>query len=234
MEPVEYTGSILGLDLASVPQLRDAIEHAISSGKMTSSAAVEIPPSEDKVVWSFIAAYGSAESAGPRSRRAGLLGVCAMAIRVDQLVENSLKPLSPAGIDLELLDANAPSGRQLLHYHASRAPGYVSSSVVKTGMKWSTKITPGERSWIFTAYPTTRFISQHRSWQSRTILRRRAASDGPHGVHLLGQAAKDPAGGEPGDRAHPGARPGDLEARDSREGVGPVADRPDGTGGAAA
>jgi diguanylate cyclase (GGDEF)-like protein len=171
MEPVELSGSFLGLDLASVPRLRSAIEHAISSGKMTASAAVDFPVAASgiQVVWSFLAAYRSADLAGSPVSRRGLLGVCAMAFRVDQLVENSLKGLSPAGIDLELLDANMPPGQQALYYHRSRAPGYVSSSVVKTGMKWSTKIDAGERSWILTAYPTTRFISQHRSWQSWTI-----------------------------------------------------------------
>jgi diguanylate cyclase (GGDEF)-like protein len=172
MEPAELSASILGLDLASIPPLRSAIEHAISSGKMTSSAAVDIPlsASGNQVVWSFIAAHASADPAGPRSSRTGLLGVCAMAFRVDQLVELSLRELPPAGIDLELLDANALPGQQALYYHRSRAPGHVSSSVVKTGMKWSTRINAGERSWILTAYPTTRFMSQHRSWQSRTIL----------------------------------------------------------------
>ena len=92
-----------------------------------------------------------------------------MAFRVDQLVELSLRELPPAGIDLELLDANAPPGQQALYYHRSPAPGDSSSSVVKS-MKWSTRIDAGERSWILNAYPTTTFISQHGSWQSRTIL----------------------------------------------------------------
>jgi GAF domain-containing protein len=41
---------------------------------------------------------------------------------------------------------------------------------VKTGMKWSTSINAGEHSWILIAYPTTSFISRHRTWQSWTIL----------------------------------------------------------------
>ena len=83
-----------------------------------------------------------------------------MAFRIDRMIELALKELNPAGIDLELLDADAPLGQQSLYYHRSRVPGYVSSSVVKTGMKWSTKINAGERTWILTAYPTTQFISQ--------------------------------------------------------------------------
>jgi diguanylate cyclase (GGDEF)-like protein len=171
MEPVEYSGSILGLDLASVERLRAAVEHAIASGKMTASAAVDLPlsASGNQVVWTFIAIYRGAYSSGPQITRTGLMGVCAIAYRIDQLVELSLKELSPAGIDLELLDMDAPPGQQTLYYHHSRAPGYVPSSVVKTGMKWSTTIDAGERSWVFIAYPTTRFISQHRSGQSWAI-----------------------------------------------------------------
>jgi len=37
-------------------------------------------------------------------------------------------------------------------------------------MKWSTSINAGEHSWILIAYPTTSFISRHRTWQSWTIL----------------------------------------------------------------
>ncbi len=109
---LQYSGSILGLDLAAIPGCVTAIEHAISSGKMTASAAVDLPLSASGhlVVWNFMAAYRGADTSGAPSSRTGLLGVCAMAFRVDQLVELSLKELSPAGIDLELLDADAPAG----------------------------------------------------------------------------------------------------------------------------
>ncbi len=172
MEPVEYSGSVLGLDAASVPQLRSAIEHAVASGKLTTSAAVDLPLSASgaQVVWSFMAVYRGAYSSNPQTTRTGLMGICALAYRIDQLVELSLKDLSPAGIDLELLDADAPQGQQALYYHHSRAPGYLPTSVLKTGMMWSTRIDAGERRWTFNAYPTTRFVAQHRSWQSWTIL----------------------------------------------------------------
>jgi diguanylate cyclase (GGDEF)-like protein len=171
-EPVEYSGSILGLDVSSVPRLREAIEHALASGKRTASGAVDLPLSASgpQVVWNFQPVYRSESAAGEPSARAGLLGICASAFRIDQMVELSLKELSPAGIDLELLDANAPSGQQSLYYHMSRPPGYVAYGVVKTGMKWSTTINAGEHTWVLVAYPTSSFISRHRTWQSWTIL----------------------------------------------------------------
>jgi len=171
-EPVEYSGSILGLDILSVPRLREAIEHAVASGKRTASAAVDLPLSASgpQVVWNFLPVYRTEAGPGTPSGRAGLLGICATAYRIDQMVELSLRQLSPAGIDLEFLDANAPAGQQPLYYHRSRAPGYVISNVVKTGMKWSTTIDAGEHSWILITYPTTSFISRHRTRQSWIVL----------------------------------------------------------------
>ena len=171
MEPVEYSGSTLGLDIASVPRLRPAIEHAIASGRMTAGAVVDLPLSAagSQIVWNFMAIYRGAYASGQQTSRTGLMGICSVAYRIDQLVEISLKDLSPAGIDLELLDADAPAGQQALYYHHSRVPGYVASSVLKTGLKWSTTIDAGERTWLFNAFPTSRFISQHRSAQSWTI-----------------------------------------------------------------
>ncbi|MGA2641334.1 MAG: diguanylate cyclase [Spirochaetia bacterium] len=171
-EPVEYSGSILGLDVASIPRLREAIEHALASGKRTASGAVDLPLSASgpQVVWNFLPVYRSESAVGEPSARAGLLGICASAFRIDQMVELALNELSPAGIDLELLDANAPAGQQSLYYHKSRPPGYVAYGVVKTGMKWSTTINAGEHTWILIAYPTASFIFRHRTWQSWTIL----------------------------------------------------------------
>jgi diguanylate cyclase (GGDEF)-like protein len=169
VEPVDYSGSLLGLDISTIPRLFDAIQHAMASGKRTASAAVNLPPSSSgaQVVWNFLPVYRGVLSPGTSVTHAGLLGICASAFNLDQMIEISLKELSPAGIDLELRDAEASPSEPPLYYHRSRAP---SSSVVKTGMKWSTPINAGERTWTLTAYPTTAFISQHRTGQSWIIL----------------------------------------------------------------
>ena len=169
LEPIDYSGSLLGLDVSSVPRLLEAAQHAMASGKRTTSAAVNLPPSSSgaQVVWNFLPVYRSSSASGTSVTRAGLLGICASAFNLQQMFEISLKELSPAGIDLELRDAAAPPDEQPLYYHRSRAP---SSTVVKTGMKWSTTINAGERAWTLTAFPTTAFISRHRSWQSWIIL----------------------------------------------------------------
>jgi diguanylate cyclase (GGDEF)-like protein len=170
-EPAQYGGSILGLDLASVPRLQDAISHAVTSGTPTASAAVDLPLSSSGPfsVWIFRAVRRAARASEAASSRTGLLGVCAAAFRVDQMVELSLKPLRPAGIDLELRDASRPNDPPL-YYHRSREPVYIPSEVVKTGMRWITTIDAGERTWTLTAYPTAGFMTRHRSPQAWIIL----------------------------------------------------------------
>jgi CHASE1-domain containing sensor protein len=122
MEPDEYSASILGLDFASVPRLRSAIDHAVSSGKITASAAVDLPfsASGNRIVWSFMAAYRGAYASASKTSRTGLMGVCAIAHRIDRLVERSLRGLNPVEIDLELRDADAPAAEQVLYSHVSR------------------------------------------------------------------------------------------------------------------
>jgi diguanylate cyclase (GGDEF)-like protein len=172
MEPEQYSGSLLGLDVSSVPPLWASLQHAISSGDLTASAAVDLPLSASgpQVIWNFRAIQRAARSSDTTSSRTGLLGICAVAFRIDQMVELSLKPLQPAGIDLELRDADAPPASGPLYYHHSRAPGYDASNVVKTGIRWLTTIDAGERTWILTAYPTSDFVARHRSGQSWLIM----------------------------------------------------------------
>lgn len=96
VEPEQYS-SLLGLDIVTIPALRSAMEHAIASGKATASAAVDLPLSESgaAVVWNFRAIHRSARISDPTANRTGLLGICATAYRIDQLVELALKELVP-------------------------------------------------------------------------------------------------------------------------------------------
>ena len=73
MEPEQYSGSVLGLDIATLPSLRAALEHAIVSGKATASALVDLPMSESgpMVVWNFRAVHRSARVSDPTANRTG-------------------------------------------------------------------------------------------------------------------------------------------------------------------
>jgi diguanylate cyclase (GGDEF)-like protein len=170
IEPFEYTTTMLGLDLFAVPALKQALEHAVASGKSTASAGSMLPPSTARrpVVWYFRTVYRPTR--GALQGRGELLGIVAIAFRIDLMVELALKDLSPAGIDIELLDPQAASDRQMLYYRKARVPGFETSVPMKTGLSWSTSLDAGERVWILNAYPTREFILRHRSWQPWTLL----------------------------------------------------------------
>ncbi|HYW82398.1 MAG TPA: diguanylate cyclase, partial [Spirochaetia bacterium] len=170
VEPFEYTSTLLGLDLYTDPALARALEHAVASGKTTSSAGTRLPASTSQapVVWFFRAVYRQPRGAARGS--GDLLGIVAIAFRIDQMVDLSLKDLSPAAIDIELVDPQAPPDRQSLYFRKARVPGFELSTPLKSGLSWSTTLEAGDRAWVFKAYPTGEFMLRHRSWQSWVLL----------------------------------------------------------------
>ncbi|HTO21522.1 MAG TPA: diguanylate cyclase [Spirochaetia bacterium] len=169
-EPEQYAGSVLGLDVASVPALNDSLRHALASGNATASAAVDLPFSEaqSRVVWVFRQVHRSARASDPTANRTGLLGVCVIAFPIRQMVHDALNTLSPAGIAVTVSDGAAPARLYELAEGPADTPGAVR---VSGGISPRTRVLDvGERSWTVTAYPTTAFLSRHRPWQSYTIL----------------------------------------------------------------
>jgi diguanylate cyclase (GGDEF)-like protein len=173
VEPLSIGVGVMGSDVASEPVLRDALETAIATGKIATSAVTDLPlpGSNLAIVWQFVPVYRRDTVPGVKPPRDALLGVAAEAFRVDLMVENSLKDLSPAGIDLELDDPAAPAGRQLLYYHRSRSPtGQGVPKDTSGWMSWTTTINAGGRTWNLTAYPTPGFLRRHRTLQPWIVL----------------------------------------------------------------
>jgi diguanylate cyclase (GGDEF)-like protein len=168
--PFEYTTSMLGLDLSTIPALKQALEHAFASGRTTASAGTMVPPSRAgrPVVWYFRTVYRP--TMGVSRGRGELLGVVALAFRIDLMVDLSLKDLNPTAIDVEVLDPQAPSDQQMLYYRTARVPGEEVAAAPKSDLSWSTTLEAGERVWIFKAYPTREFILRHRPWQPWSLL----------------------------------------------------------------
>jgi diguanylate cyclase (GGDEF)-like protein len=188
VEPPELGAAVFGLDLATVPAFKTAIDHALTTGRITASASVGLPLAtpERPMVWHFLSVHRKLPST-TGGARGEVIGLAASAFRIDQMVELALKDLSPAGIDLELLDPKAPAGQQLLYYHKSRVPHYDSGDVLKSAMSWSTSIDAGDRSWRLTAYPTREFLNRHRAWQSWTLLIGGILLTGFGGVYFSGR-----------------------------------------------
>ena len=172
IEPLEHTMTLVGLDLQSIPALRTAIDHAVASGRVTASSTVRLPLASGNkpVIWYFLSVYRAAGSAGSPAARGQMIGIAALAFRVDVMIDFALRDVSPAGIDLELLDLQAPPGQQVLYYRKAKVPGYEVTPSVRNWLSWSTTIDAGERTWTIRAYPTIEFMIRHRSWQSWILL----------------------------------------------------------------
>jgi diguanylate cyclase (GGDEF)-like protein len=166
-EPSRASAVLAGLDLSTVPELREAIDHAVQTGKLTTTGRVDLPPlpAEGPVAWMFQPAF---ENGNIKGR---LIGLAAYAFRIDQMVEFAMRELSPAGIDLQLSDPSAPTERRILYYHKSRAmPSGSPPASEHPVLVWSASLDAGEREWALVAYPTASFIARRSSVQSWAVL----------------------------------------------------------------
>jgi diguanylate cyclase (GGDEF)-like protein len=171
IEPLEYTSEMTGLDLSSVPALKAAIDRAVATGKISTSNGTRLPvAASHPVIWQFLAVYRDSSAASSPSLRGQLIGVVAVAFRIDQMVDLALRDLSPAGLDIELLDLKAPAPMQELYYRRAKVVGYEVTPPLRNWLSWSTTIDAGERTWTMRAYPTQDFMAKHGSWQSLIIL----------------------------------------------------------------
>ena len=171
MEPYEYTTTMIGLDLGSVPALRSALDRALSSGRITTSSGTRLPSSGGKpIIWQFLCVYRDSSSVSSPGARGQMIGITAMAYRIDQMVELALRDLSPAGLDIELLDLQAPASQQVLYYRRAKVVGYEVTPPLRNWLSWSTTIDAGERTWTMRAYPSRDFMARHSSWLSWIIL----------------------------------------------------------------
>jgi diguanylate cyclase (GGDEF)-like protein len=171
MEPYELNTGMSGLDFGSVPGLRSSVERAVGTGRITTSIGIRLPSrASNPVIWQLLAVYRDSTAASSPSVRGQLIGIIAMAFRIDQMVDLALKDLSPAGIDVELLDSQAPVGEQELYYRRAKVVGYEVSSLLRNWLSWSTTIDAGQRTWTMRAYPTRDFMAKYNSRLSWVIL----------------------------------------------------------------
>jgi diguanylate cyclase (GGDEF)-like protein len=172
VEPLESSTRMIGFDLGSVPALHAILEKTMADGKVTMSGSTRLPALfEGKpVLWNFIAVYRDAATAPSPAAQGRLLGIAAMAFRIDQMVDLALRDLSPAGLDIELLDPRAPAGQQVLYYRKAKVVGYQATPPIRNWLSWSTTIDAGERTWTMRAFPTRDFMARNGSWLSWVIL----------------------------------------------------------------
>jgi diguanylate cyclase (GGDEF)-like protein len=171
-EPRARNAAVLGLDLATVPGLREAIAHARETGKLTASGKNRLldPQAGELTVWQFLPVYEDEAPEDWQGDYRPIKGLAALAFRVDGLLESSLAEAPAFDIDLELVDASAPEGQGFSHYQRSPSQKTGARYRNRTETAWSQPLDAGERIWTLTAYATYGFVARHRTWQPWFLL----------------------------------------------------------------
>ncbi len=117
--------SILGLDLSSEPERRQAIMRATDTGKAAVTARVPLLSAGRDRGWGvliFSPIYAEGAHTGTvEARRAGLVGLAVGVFRVSDMLETILDHTTvPVGLDQYFFDGPAPDAARLIHTHQSR------------------------------------------------------------------------------------------------------------------
>lgn len=109
---------MLGFDLGTDPAARAALTEARDSGQMTASADVQFPGlTRDEPLLAVFAPFYEPREDVPTTvekRRATLEGVVVALVDIGEVIRNAMDLMPSQGVDLYLLDSNAPTDRRVI------------------------------------------------------------------------------------------------------------------------
>ncbi len=172
MEPADGPESgLLGFDMASDPDRRDTLVRAArDSGAMVVSERVflGLGKAGKEGVLVVLPLYSRPPSpSNPGTRRKTLTGFVVGAFSIPALVDASIKPLEPRGIDFSIVDLTDTDGPERLFFHQSRLGSHRDGpSIAEETGSWimrrenlllSEEFTVGGRTWRFDCFSTPWF-----------------------------------------------------------------------------
>lgn len=178
IEPLESNKKTLGFDGASDPARWEAIKRARDTGEPAVSRKVKLllRGKSEFGCRIFIPNYRKGSPhATLDERRSNMAGFLSLLFIPMETIESAVKDLSPAGLDICLIDENAPPSEQLIGYHSARTRprpvGAVKSIPdARAGLCFKRDINFGGRRWTIACYPSTEYLPRHRLWQYWFVL----------------------------------------------------------------
>ena len=170
IQPYQLNKNLLGLDLASPPVIRDALQQTRDAGEMRASARIPLQQ-EDQIEYGFTArlpvyykvdkdaseSENEEEDAVPdtlETRQLKLRGFAAGIFRIGALIESALVNLSPSGIDMVIYDVSGDNERDYLYRHSSRLrPANTGDMESRQGMEFIRTINVTDRQWEVVCTP---------------------------------------------------------------------------------
>jgi PAS domain S-box-containing protein len=178
VEPYRGNEPALGYDAVSSPVRRAALERARRLG--TVGATTPLIPVQDidgrRVILLSLPVYenGRAATSAANGRpqvRGFVLGV----FRPDQIVEDVLKSLDAAGIDIYVCDSPTPSSRHIAYFHPARtrrrggARAPAAEIDDPNGIFLVTELMIGKQRWSLLMLPTPAFIAARTTWRPWSV-----------------------------------------------------------------
>jgi len=160
-----------GLDLASLPQAKQAMKKAQSSGELNLATMPGISqPGEVCALAPVFSNYAARSSADKKAvSPAGFFLGC---FSLERMVRKALRRFRPAGLDLVLTLVSGPAKKSLLVYHPSRTrkqPIPPKPSQVE-GRHYTTEFTAGGNIWRIKVTPAPALRTLKPSWPPWLVL----------------------------------------------------------------
>jgi len=185
VEPLRGNETTVGFDLASDATARDAIVRATATGQLAATGRVKLSlegghqfgilvlqPVWQRADWQRPAANQSANT------NRGLIGFALGVCHVGDLLDQTLLTFKDVGVDVELLDMDAPSQEQFLARHAPDGVDHRGADRRSEPLVYDAPLHIGGRRWSARCRPTPGFDASGGTWRSWGILATGLTIDG--------------------------------------------------------
>ncbi|VAX20568.1 sensory box histidine kinase/response regulator [hydrothermal vent metagenome] len=179
VEPLNGNEMEMGFDLGSNQKRLEAINHSRDTGKVIATSRVKLvqEPADQFSTLLFLPVYRNGASIQTISQKqANLEGFILAVFRIGDLLESSLGPIDPGGVDIHIFDESAQADEAFLYFHSSRVRtepatrmSYNEAKTIK-GVFLKDSINIGERSWLILATPTDTYISSGKTKKAYGVL----------------------------------------------------------------
>ena len=179
IEPFKGNEKVLGLDLASNPQRRDALHRARKSGKLSATSRITLVQETENQfgILVFLPIYTKdVFQKIVEKKKERLQGYVLGVLRIGDMVETAMKPFDRQGIECRLYDNTAPGGERLLYISDRSMPGARDAIMgdeprePETRLQWDSTFDMANRSWTIKFYATSEYFTAHRPSEAYAII----------------------------------------------------------------
>lgn len=162
------TRPALGLDLASEPLRRAALEQARTTGEIVATAPITLVNNKTPGLLLFAPAFQADAAGAPGTK---FLGYMVGAYRIEDLLPAVLDVTTLPGLEVYLFDVTDPTVPERLYTNLATAdalPSLVASTeelaALQTGLHVAAPLTMAGRHWLLVARPAPGYYSALRTW----------------------------------------------------------------------